>query len=483
MSKCEYLLNSFNQRDPELLPSDVLTGDYAFLLGAGASEPAGIPTNSELIGRWQSETYKKYQTNKSQSQWVKYKESKEKEENQSRYGFWFEKRYDKKDGRRKEIKDIVEGTQPTAGHVILASMMINDSSNKGIPITFTSNFDNLIEDAFYYYFEEFPHVIDHPGVADTFRLRQNEPAVVKLHGDYRINNLQNTDDEREKLEENFESLVRDTTKECGLVIIGYSGRDDSIMSVLLERVDKFGDDFKIYWCILNEIAEEKKYLDNILSKSACELLNKSNSSIVRIDGFVPLMFRFARDYDKINIPGRDKLVKRAENRTESLYNNISNTIASQILNPNKNVDESMGNLISQLGLEPTEQEVARIRKETIKEIQKSIKEKFVDVFPDLLRIYSGEKDVKMGQDNKISKHIANKIVNEEITEEEDIDFETLVYPLDPEEFRSYELFSEEINDEKEFKALLEEFDEEFKDAFTYDVEELLDEIIEDLLED
>jgi hypothetical protein len=64
-------------------------------------------------------------------------------------------------------------------------------------------------------------------------------VLVKLHGDYRYDKLQNTEEELKSLDDELRKYLLQICKENGLIVVGYSGRDESVMSSL-ERVASEG---------------------------------------------------------------------------------------------------------------------------------------------------------------------------------------------------------------------------------------------------
>lgn len=215
---------------------------YAFLIGAGTSrpKPAEIPTGGELIDIWREECYELVNPDEEVDEWIATKE-KTIADDQTEYGFWFEERHPTRGQRRKRIQELVEDAEPTLGHILLATMM-----NEGyVPNGLTLNFDDLLFDAFYLFLEDKPHLVDHQAIAPEFKLTRERPAIIKLHGDYLYDNLQNTAEETKALEPAMEDVLQQTVTEYGLVVIGYSGTDDSIMDPLLETdLSEYG----VYWC-------------------------------------------------------------------------------------------------------------------------------------------------------------------------------------------------------------------------------------------
>jgi len=143
-------------------------------------------------------------------------------------------------------------------------------------------------------------------VASEFRLTRDRPVIVKLHGDYLYDNLQNTYNETSQLDPGFQEVLDQTVSEYGLVVIGYGGKDESIMEPLLEAdLSEYG----IYWCVQDR---------NSLSLKAKEILTHTNTFFVEIKSFENLMLQFAKEIKEIEPPHRDELVERAENRAEKL---------------------------------------------------------------------------------------------------------------------------------------------------------------------
>lgn len=67
-----------------------------------------------------------------------------------------------------------------------------------------------------------------------FSLNEGFPNIIKLHGDYLFDKLKNTESELQKLEDEIADIWKTSIKENGLVVIGYAGNDNSVMSVLEE---------------------------------------------------------------------------------------------------------------------------------------------------------------------------------------------------------------------------------------------------------
>ena len=102
-----------------------------------------------------------------------------------------------------------------------------------------------------------------------------------MHGDFLYDNLKNTVTETENLEKNMRDKLAQFLTEYGLIVVGYSGNDNSIMDTL-EMLVKTPSSFPhgLYWCKLkgHEISEKVE-----------RLLMKDNTYLVDIDGFDEFM--------------------------------------------------------------------------------------------------------------------------------------------------------------------------------------------------
>ncbi|MDR1409307.1 MAG: SIR2 family protein [Oscillospiraceae bacterium] len=107
-------------------------------------------------------------------------------------------------------------------------------------------------------------------------------SVMKLHGDYRYDHIKNTPDKLQSLEANMQTAFAQALINKGLVVVGYSGSDESIMSVL-ERGFANPDFLKygLIWAIPTGVTPSERLT------TLMELAYKSNenSGIIKIQGF------------------------------------------------------------------------------------------------------------------------------------------------------------------------------------------------------
>jgi hypothetical protein len=132
------------------------------------------------------------------------------------------------------------GAKPSYGHVALATLMKANFTR----LVWTTNFDPLVADAC-------AKVYDGTGFLTTVALDAPElarqcidegrwPIEIKLHGDFRSRRLKNTTDELRLQDERLRQIFVDSCRRFGLVVVGYSGRDSSVMDALEELLKQKG---------------------------------------------------------------------------------------------------------------------------------------------------------------------------------------------------------------------------------------------------
>ncbi|MCV2355411.1 SIR2 family protein [Paucibacter sp. B2R-40] len=155
----------------------------------------------------------------------------------SEYARVFEALHKTDEDRRLFIKKLVNKAQPSLGHRALGSLIASDQA----PCIFTTNFDSLIEDSATVAGQSLSSLDRAPLTVAALDgqerasscLRNSEwPLLVKLHGDYRSLKLKNVEYELKEQAEIFRAVLEQALQRFGLVIAGYSGRDESVMSAL-----------------------------------------------------------------------------------------------------------------------------------------------------------------------------------------------------------------------------------------------------------
>lgn len=244
--------------------------NFTLFLGAGASVSSDIKGGMGLIKEWRETYASMYGSDKLESQpWYG---------KPNEYSELFERLYDQPTQRREFIENCIVHAVPSWGYVYLVNLL----KLKHFNTIFTTNFDDLINEACYTFSNNLrPVVCAHDSSIKSIRLTSNRPKIIKLHGDFLFDNIKNTIRELESLEDNMRAKFRQYASEFGMIVLGYAGNDRSIMdtlNTLLHSDTAFPHG--IYWCIRkgSEISEE---VDN--------LARFPRFHLIEIDGFDEFM--------------------------------------------------------------------------------------------------------------------------------------------------------------------------------------------------
>ena len=250
------------------------TPNFALLIGAGASVSSGVKPTCEMIAEWRLQLYKQSKSRKSLGKWLKEQDWFQDEEE---YSVLFERVYDQRSQRRIYIEECVKDAKPSWGYIYLANIIAHNFFN----VIFTPNFDDLLNEACFVYADCRPIVCAHDSAVADIRVTSARPKIIKLHGDFLYDSIKNTVKETETLEKNMRDKFRQFAREYGLVIIGYGGKDRSIMGILNTLLMSEGHfPNGLYWC---------KRKGHLVSKQVERLMGRENGYWVETEGFDELM--------------------------------------------------------------------------------------------------------------------------------------------------------------------------------------------------
>lgn len=239
---------------------------FAWFLGAGASAASGIPTGYAMIRDFKArifcrETgYSLREIDSGDQLWIERIDDFFRrtsilppDGDPNEYSAAFEAVYPNERQRRQYIDDAISKGTPCFGHRVLAALM----SSKQLSCVFTTNFDPLVEDSATVANSLLPAesrakptvaALDSAERALRCLDESDWPLVAKLHGDYQSIKIKNTGSELERQDERMRHILVEACKRFGLIVVGYSGRDASVMETL-ESVLKDQNPYPsgLYW--------------------------------------------------------------------------------------------------------------------------------------------------------------------------------------------------------------------------------------------
>lgn len=279
--------------------------NYSLFLGAGASVTSGIMTAVELVNEWRKEIFerlsaKEYIDVDSAKEWLSNNEI-DWYDLSNEYSSLFEKKFDLPAQRRRFVEEQVDKKLPSIGYAYLVELC----DRKLFDTVFTTNFDDLINEAFYQLSAERPLLCAHDSSIKGVSITSSRPKIIKLHGDYLFDGIKSSLNETESLEVNTKEKLIEFTKEYGLIFIGYAGNDRSIMDVLntLLKQDEYLKN-GVYWC-------HRK--NDIMSPELTKFLLKERVYLVEIDGFDEFMAELFHEIThgaSLSLTGAPKSTKR-----------------------------------------------------------------------------------------------------------------------------------------------------------------------------
>lgn len=229
-------------------------GNLMWFLGAGASAAANIPTAWDMIWEFKQQLFISQRrvspkvvadyTNPAIQRRLqgfigeagKYPTPGAPDE----YAALFEAAYSSESDRRTYIQGKLAGAKLSYGHAALATLI----KGRKAQLVWTTNFDPLIADGCARVFGstgQLTTITIESGAEGRSALDEGRwPLEVKLHGDFRSRRLKNTTDELREQDAKLRELLIEACARFGMIVAGYSGRDDSIMDTLEEALERPG---------------------------------------------------------------------------------------------------------------------------------------------------------------------------------------------------------------------------------------------------
>ena len=153
------------------------------------------------------------------------------------YASYFETAYPDEGDRRKVLEIHITAARPSYGHLAIASLL----KAGRVRVLWTTNFDRTIEDAAAQVFGGTATLriatLDSAAIALNALNEGRWPMLGKLHGDFQSGRLKNTSEELRKQDVLLREALVQGCQRSGLAVVGYSGRDESIVDALSGAMD------------------------------------------------------------------------------------------------------------------------------------------------------------------------------------------------------------------------------------------------------
>jgi len=236
---------------------------HALFLGAGASISSGIPSASRCIWNWKrdifltnnpgiEEQFRELSLRSVQERiqrWLDQQQKFPKEDAADEYEFYAHLCYPIGDDRRQFFENLASGKKPHIGYQLLVLL-----AEAGLlRSVWTTNFDGLAGKAAAAS-NIVPIEIGLGSSQRAFRQPRNgELLCISLHGDYRYDSLKNTTEELRSQDASLLAAFAETAYDTNVVVVGYSGRDASVLDAFHQAYSKRGTG-RLYWCGFEETA-------------------------------------------------------------------------------------------------------------------------------------------------------------------------------------------------------------------------------------
>ena len=227
------------------------------LLGAGASISSGMPSAQRCIWEWKQDIFITNNPTLRESvgelslpgtkfriqRWLDQRGNYPVADSAEEYSFYARECYPTGQDRRSFFQSYIAQAKPHTGYRLLPLLV-----KAGLVRTvWTANFDGLVARTC----SADNLVCVEVGIDTVHRATrphaQGELRVISMHGDYRYDDLKNTTDELQHQEAELRTELLHELRDYDLVVIGYSGRDASLMTVLHQAYSE-SNPCRLYWC-------------------------------------------------------------------------------------------------------------------------------------------------------------------------------------------------------------------------------------------
>lgn len=281
--------------------------NLAWFLGAGASRTSGLPTAIDVLWDLKRRYYCQEENQEIVLQDVQVAAVADRIQSfmdsrgfpalwsDGEYSAYFERIFgEDRERQRKYLRAILDEDKVTLaiGSRVLAAMLVLGSAR----VVFTTNFDSVVEKAYAEVGGGSLAAYHLEGAHSAIAALNNEeyPLYCKLHGDFRYDSLMNLSEDLKSQNDELSACFRAASSRFGMVVAGYSGRDESVMS-MFEQVLESENPFPhgLYWTGIDS---------GRLHPAVERLLDRATSAgvdahYVQVETFDAFMLRLWRNLD------------------------------------------------------------------------------------------------------------------------------------------------------------------------------------------
>ena len=218
---------------------------FAWLIGAGASAAAGLPTAWDIIWDLKRRYYCREENQDISRQDLQLAAIRTRiqsymlskgfpgENDPGEYTTYFEKIFGQNKERQRQYLAAMLSEDKVAlsiGNRVLGALLATGRSRA----VFTTNFDTVVERAIAEVAGRSMSAYHLEGAASASRALSNEeyPFYCKLHGDFRYDSIRNLREDLANQNKDLSKAVLISANRFGVIVAGYSGRDESVMHLL-----------------------------------------------------------------------------------------------------------------------------------------------------------------------------------------------------------------------------------------------------------
>lgn len=296
---------------------------FSWFLGAGASQSAGLPTAWDVMWDLKRRHYCREENQDIAANDVENAAVREKIDaymqahgfpspgDPGEYSKCFELIFGHDyERQRTYLRAILDDKRVSLaqGHRVLAALMSLGATRS----VFTTNFDSVVEKAYAAVAGKDVAAFHLEGSSAAVSALNNEeyPIYVKVHGDFRYQSLKNLAEDLATQDAELGKCAVSAWNRFGLVVAGYSGRDESVMALFKSVLDGPNPfPHGLFWTTLRGRAPLQAVTDLITAAKAKGV----RAEIVEIETFDSLLSRLWRQ-----LPTRPEELVKAVGRTTDL---------------------------------------------------------------------------------------------------------------------------------------------------------------------